>query len=122
MKFKLPRDRTIASTCGLSIGFKKGVFQLVPPAMYAEVIAAGGVSETELEDEEAAAAVAAPMSPAEREAAMFKAFEVMLVRNVREDFTAGGTPHVGSVAQLTGWPVQAKERDVAWLKFQSKDE
>ena len=52
MKFTLPRDRTIASTCGLSIEFKKGVPALVPPAMYAEVIAAGGVSEDEIPEED----------------------------------------------------------------------
>ena len=40
MRFKMHRNRTISSTCGLSIEFVKDQLHLVPPAMYAEVIAA----------------------------------------------------------------------------------
>ena len=122
MRFKLPRDRTIASTCGLSIGFKKGVFQLVPPVMYAEVIAAGGVSEEELIEEEAPAPGTAPATKDEREAAMLKVFTAIALRNISTEFTAGGVPHVGVVGREVGWTVDAKERDAAWLKFKAKDD
>jgi len=122
MRFKLLRDRTIASTCGISIEFKKGVFQLVPPAMYQEVIAAGGVSEEELVEEEAPAAGAAPATKGEREAAMLTAFAAITLRNVSTEFTAGGVPHVGVVGRETGWTVDAKERDAAWLKFKAGTE
>lgn len=119
MRFKLPRDRTIASTCGLSIGFKKGEFQLVPPAMYADVIAAGGVSEEEfLEDEKPVT----PPTEAERQAAIFKAFEAVIARAQRDDFTGGGAPNNAAVTKETGFTVATKEREAAWAKFQAKAE
>lgn len=116
MRFKLPRNRTIASTCGISIEFKKDEFHLVPPMMYAEVIAAGGVSEDEISEEELPKKVT-PESLEERKKAIFKAFETIVLRNAREDFTAGGVPHNAVVAGETGWPVGAKERDSMWVEF-----
>lgn len=117
MKFTMHRKRTIASTCGLSIEFEKGVPALVPPAMYAEVIAAGGVPETELPEDEAPEKPTTPDAVAAREKAIFAAFEKITLRNRRNDFTAGGMPHNAVLAQETGWPVEPKERDAAWLKF-----
>jgi hypothetical protein len=117
MKFAMPRNRTISSTCGISIEFKKGEYHLVPPAMFAEVIAAGGVSEEEVPESALPKDMTSPEALDEREKAMFKAFEAIVLRNVREDFTAGGMPHNTAVARETGWSVQAKERDAAWIKF-----
>lgn len=116
-KFMLPRNRTIASTCGLSIEFEKGKLQLVPPAMFAEVIAAGGVPENELTEEDLPKKPDSPDALAERKAAMFKAFEDMVARNVREEFTAGGMPHNKVLSEKLGWSVNAKERDAAWVEF-----
>jgi hypothetical protein len=118
----LPRNRTIASTCGLSIEFKKGEFHLVPPAMYAEVIAAGGVPETEIPDDEKPPAPPTPESLAEREVLLFAAFEDMAKKNARNEFTAGGMPHLGPLAQRLGFSVEAKERDAAWAKFMAKND
>ena len=118
MKFKFSRDTVVSSTCGLSVRFDKNEFHLVPPSMYGEVIARGGVSEEELAEDEVPAPAATPESAAAREAAIFKAFKAVALRNDSTEFTAGGAPHVGVVSGLTGWPVQAKERDTAWLKFQ----
>jgi hypothetical protein len=120
MKFVLPRNRTIASTCGLSIEFKKGEPTLVPPAMYQEVIAAGGVSETEIAEDEMPKGAPTPEALADREKAIFKAFEAILLRNDRNDFTAGGAPHNAVLSRETGWTVNAKERDQAWVKFQQQ--
>lgn len=120
MRFKMPRDRVIASTCGLAIGFKKGEFQLVPPAMYAEVIAAGGVSEDEIPDDELPEKPPTPEDLAEREKALFAVFTKLATRNQRNDFTAGGMPHLSVLAKEIPWEVTAKERDAAWTKFLSK--
>lgn len=123
MKFAMPRNRTIVSLCGLSIEFKKGELTYVPPAMYAEVIAVGGVPENEIEEDELPPAPATPAELIEREAKMFSAFEAIVLRGNRDDFTAGGVPHNSVLARELGWSVQAKERDAAWVKFQaSKDE
>lgn len=117
MKFMLNRDRTISSLCGVSIEFKKGELHLVPPAMFAEVIAAGGVPETELSDDEMPPGKPTPAQLDEREQQMFAAFQVLKDRNARDDFTAGGVPNNFALARELGWSVQAKERDVAWVKF-----
>lgn len=122
MRFVLSRNRTISSTCGLSIEFKKGELKLVPPAMYAEVIAAGGVPETELAEDELPPVGVTPEALAEREAAMFKAFQSIATRNAREEFTAGGMPHLAVVAKETAFAVSAKDRDAAWVKFMAKED
>lgn len=120
MKFMLSRDRTIASTCGLAIEFKKGELHLVPPAMYAEVIAAGGVPESELADDELPQKAATPEALEDRKAKIFAAFDVIAKRNAREDFTAGGMPHNAVLARETGWAVAAKERDATWVEYLAK--
>lgn len=117
MKFVMPRNRTLASTCGLSIEFKKGELTLVPPAMYAEVIAAGGVPESELSEDELPKGKPTPEDLAEREAQIIKACEKLFTANVRDDFTAGGVPTLPALGRELGWTPAAKERDTAWVKF-----
>lgn len=117
MKFVMARDRTIVSTCGLSVAYKKGEPALTPPAMYAEVIAAGGVPEEEIPEGEMPPARPTPDQLAEREKQMLQAFDVIVRRAVREDFTAGGVPHVTVVAAEVGWTVQPKEVKAAWVKY-----
>lgn len=120
VKFVMHRDKTIASTMGLSLAFEKGVPMAVPPYMIQEVIAAGGVPESELTDEEVVALTSnEPTDKDERQAALFAAFEDMVLRNVREEFTAGGAPHTSVLTQKLGWSVQAKERDLAFAKFKA---
>lgn len=118
MKFVLHRNRVVASTMGLSIHFKKGEPSYVPPFMYPEVIAAGGVPEEELDDDDLK--TGNPNKPSDPDAqtlAIFEVFEKLALRNVREEFTAGGQPHLSVLAKELGWNVTAKERDVAWAEF-----
>ena len=118
MNFVLHRDRTIASVMGLSIEFLKNVPTFVPPFMYQEVIAAGGVPESELTEAELTAGnPAEPLDPVNRKAALVAAFEKIVLRSVREEFTAGGAPHNAVLAKELGWSVHAKERDIAWAEF-----
>jgi hypothetical protein len=120
MKFVLHRTRTIASTMGISIAFEKGVPHEVPPFMYPEVIAAGGVPESELTDEEATGKTGTePADADERKIALFDLFEKLVLRNVREEFTAGGAPHASVLLKELGWSVAAKERDAAWAEFKA---
>lgn len=113
MRFTFQRDRMISSTCGLSVSFKAGVPQLTPPAMYQEVLAAGGIPEGEI-----------PLEPKQtdedREALLFAAFEDIVKRNDPKDFTAGGMPHSAVVSEKVGFQLTAKERDVAWGKFRNQ--
>ena len=87
--------------------------------MYAEVIAAGGVPESEIPDDEMPKGAKTPEELIEREAAMFKAFEAIVLRGTREDFTAGGAPHSSALSRELGWTVNGKERDAAWAKFKA---
>jgi hypothetical protein len=121
MKFVMHRNKTVASNMGLSINFEKGVPQHVPPYMYKEVIANGGVPEDELTEEELNPGNPnEPREVADRKAALFVAFDKIVLRNEREEFTAGGTPNTGVLSRELGWTVNAKERDVAWQEFKVK--
>jgi hypothetical protein len=123
MKFVLNRSRVMASTCGLAVEFVKGEPTHVPPAMYAEVIAAGGVSEEEIDLEpKGADANAEPVDPTVRQADIFKAFETITLRGRREDFTASGAPHAKAMSTILGWTLQNKERDTAWTAFKTKED
>jgi len=118
MKFIFFRDKTVASTSGHTIGFKKGEPTHVPPEAIKDVIAAGGVPEDEeFDPDPKPEGVIEPSDPVERQAAIFKAFETIVKRGRREDHTAGGTPHQKALAAELGWPLQAKERDAAWVAF-----
>lgn len=118
MKFVMPRDRIVASVKGHAIQFRKGEPTHVPPELYDEVSAAGGVPEEPLPEEVIdPARVVEPSDSVARQIALFDAFEVIVLRARREDFTAGGMPHIAVVSSQLGWPVSAKERDLAWGEF-----
>lgn len=123
MKFVMQRNRVVASVMGLAIEFEKGVPVSVPPYMYNEVIAAGAVPESELSDDELKTGNPdEPIDPAKRKAAVIDAFNLIVLRNVREEFTAGGMPHQSVLAKELGWSVSAKERDVLWAEFKAGTE
>lgn len=117
MKFMMHRNRTVVSTCGLSIEFTKGELTHVPAVMYAEVIAVGGIPENEIPVDDLPKTPPTPDQLADRERLMIAAFKVIVDRNSRADFTAGGMPHNAVLARELGWAVQTKERDAAWVKF-----
>lgn len=120
MKFMLNRDRTLATTKGHTLEFKKGQLVHVPPECHQEVIAIGAVPEHELEEEEKVVG-ARPEDPIEAEKALFAVFKDMVLRNERKEFTAGGVPHPKAIEKYLGWTVDAKERDQMWQKFQQAD-
>ena len=118
MKFIMHRNKTVASVMGLAIAFEKGVPMQVPPYMYQEVLAAGGVSEDELVEDEVLAQVSSePSDPGTRKNALFDAFDKIVLRNTREEFTGAGIPHAAVLTKELGWAVNAKERDAAWIEF-----
>ena len=114
MKFKLPYDRTLVSTCGISIEFKANEYHLVPPAMYQQVRDAGGVPDG---DEPTLTSGAVPSDVIARRAALFIAFKTIVARNVRDDFTAGNMPNAAAVTREIGWAPQPKEHLQAWNLF-----
>lgn len=116
MKFTMSRDRVVASTMGHSIRFEAGVPQFVPPGLYGEVMAAGGVADDEV-PEGTKPTSTEPVEPHEREAAMFAAFEKIALANKSGDFTAGGTPRDKAMTRELGWGPEASETATAWKKF-----
>lgn len=125
MKFVFPRDRVVSSVYGHVIHFRKGVPTHVPPEMHREVAAVGGVpedgAEFDFDPEPQAKGVIEPTAPDERRAAIFAAFEAMVLRGKREDFTAGGQPHPKALARELGWSLSNKERDLEWVAFQTAE-
>lgn len=117
MKFTMQRDRFVASTLGHAIEFKKGVPTYVPPELHQEVMNLGAEPEDEL-PVDVPVSTGIPSDPIERTAAINAAFTAIVLRNVREEFTAGGAPHSKAIALELGWPLDARERDTAWEAFQ----
>ena len=121
MKFVMMRDRTVTSSLGHAIEFKRGVPTHVPPALYKEVLAQGGVSEDELPEEDTGKKTIEPTDPGERSELIREAIKIIVERARREDFGATGAPQVKVLATELGWPVNAQERDIAWAEHQAAD-
>lgn len=123
MKFIMHRDRVVASTMGHAIRFEKGQPTHVPPELYREVIAAGGIPEEELPDDDDTGKLGSdePHDPDAREKELFAAFEALIERAKREDFTASGAPHTKALQEVLGWKVEGKERDQAWAAFNTRN-
>lgn len=117
--FVLNRDKTVVSTMGHAIEFKKGVPTHVPREMWADVQAIGAIPEEDLPEEEKKTDNA-PNDPAERETLIFAAFEQIVLGNKREDFSGTGVPHAKTLEKVLGFKVDNKERDQLWHKFKTK--
>lgn len=121
MEFVMQRNRTVVGL-GHAIAFEKGEPTYVPPEMYDLVAQAGGVSVDELPDEDDKPKLpVAPTDPNERAEAIQTAIKMLVERNGRDDFTAAGAPHLKVMAEILGFTIDAKERDVQWAAFQAAD-
>jgi hypothetical protein len=117
MEYIAPRKMTVASVSGRSVEFEKGKPTYAPPQMHAELIAVGIVPAEDIPEVVVDGPVE-PTIPAEREAALFAAFEKISLRGRREEFTAVGVPHSAVLTKELGWSgLSGKERDAAWAKF-----
>lgn len=120
MNFILMRNRTFATLSGHSIAFKKGEPTYVPPEAHKEVIGIGAVPEEDIEEPEA------PVSkeitdPAERQKAIFDAFDNIVLRARREDFAASGVPSQKAIEAELGWPLaHQKERATLWEQYKAE--
>jgi hypothetical protein len=119
-EFTLNRNYTLRSTKGHIINFKKDVPVSVPGKLVADAVAIGAVAvdpQTPLPAGETDYVAPVVLTGADREAKIRAAFDAVLARNQRNDFTASGHPHVRAVSQLLGFDVDAKERDKLWQEF-----
>jgi hypothetical protein len=115
--FTLHRNHVLRTTKGHSIGFVKGERTWVPPACVPDAVAIGAVSEDEIDLLPTEAAPAAPMSPDKRNELLCAAFDKLLLRNERGDFSASGLPNVAKLKELCGFEVTNRERDAAWTAY-----
>ncbi len=119
MEYISSRDITVASVSGRSVAFKKGVPTYAPDQMHAELIRHGIVPTEEIPEPEDDGGVKEPTVPADRQAAVFAAFEKVILRGKRGDFAGTGAPHAAVMSKELGWSLDGKERDVLWQAFQS---
>lgn len=115
----LNRDYVLVTTKGHVIAFKKDEPIDVPQAVVADALAVGAMPADKeavkvLED---AKEEKAPLTLEEREEAILKVIPGMLEANVRESFTAAGTPHAKAVSELVGFKTSAKEVSAVWDKY-----
>ena len=118
MNFVLNRNRTLASATGHSIEFKKGVPVHVPPEVYDEAVSIGAVPEDELPESDAPTSNE-PADATERQTAIFAAFESIMARGRRDDFSATGAPSGKALNTELGWPVPTRERASTWEAFKA---
>lgn len=122
MKFVLNRNYVLASVMGHSIRFEKGVPTHVPSECHREAVAIGAISEEEIEMEDKKPEdVQEPTDPEVRRKAVFGAFEQLVLRNSRDDFTAGGAPHGKAIKAILGWALNNRDRDALWQEFQTAE-
>jgi hypothetical protein len=119
MDYIAPRDMTVASRSGRSVGFKKGIPTYAPDQMHAELIAVGIIPAEEIPEPEDTGGIKEPVVPAEREAEVFAVFERLVLRNKRGDFAGTGAPHAAVLSKELGWSIDGKERDTLWQKYQA---
>lgn len=119
MNYIAPRTMTVSSVSGRSVEFVKGEPTYAPPQMHAELIQQGIVPAEEI-PEPVVNPNNEPTVTAEREAALFAAFEAIILRGKRGDFAGTGVPHGAVLAKELGWSaIDGKERDAVWQKFQA---
>lgn len=119
--FTLHRNHTLRTMKGLSFQFVKGEPLFIPPHCVPDAVAIGAVPVDESVDViEKEYLPPPPMTMEERETKIFAAFDQLIARQDRGDFTASGLPHVKKLYDILGFELSNKERDAAWQDYQQR--
>lgn len=121
-KFTLNRNLTLHSVLGHSIRFVKGEPTFVPTPLIPEVVALGATAvdnEPGIEVPEEKPVVREP-DEQERGLAILAAVELIIERNNRMDFTAGGSPTAKAVEKIVGFDVYTREVNAALQDYRNK--
>ena len=114
--FKLNRNYALSTTKGHSVNFKKGERTWVPDAIVADALAVGAIAETPVdvlpEDKDKPVII-----PAQRKELVFAAFEKLLLRANRGDFSASGHPHPRKLEEILGFDVPQRDRELLWEEY-----
>jgi hypothetical protein len=117
--FTLHKNYILRTTHGHSIGFVKGEATYVPPLCVPDALSVGAVPVDGIESVDPEEVEVAPLSPSERKAAVFKAFDTMSKRGERMDFNASGLPNNKRIPALTGFEITTNERDAFWTEYKA---
>lgn len=116
--FTLHRNFVLRTTRGHTIRFEKKRATHVPNECVNDAVGIGAVPVDNdvnvLGDEEE---VQVSLTPEERKAKVFEAFDIMVAREERGDFTASGVPNAKRLPPLTEFEVTSKERDSFWMEY-----
>lgn len=115
--FTLHRTFILRTTKGHSIHFEKGKATWVPPICHEDVVAIGAVPQEDVDVLPPENTPKSELTPEQREAKLFDAFEILLARNDRGDFTASNQPHIKKLQPIVDFEVSIPERDEAWRKY-----
>ena len=120
MKFVMQRNHTVTAA-GHAVKFTAGKAVHVPPELHRTVIGEGAVVSEE-EDEavdfsDAPAAQGAPENAAERAELIRMALGDIRSADMRENFTANGSPKVKAVGKIVGFDVSAHEINDLWSEM-----
>ena len=114
--FTLNRNYTLSTTKGHSVNFKKGERTWVPQSIVAEALSVGAIPEVPIdvlpEDKDTPVVV-----DAKRKEVVFAAFEKLLLRSNRGDFTASGHPHPRKLEEIVGFDMPQRERETLWEQY-----
>lgn len=127
-EYVLNRNHVMRSLLGRSIAFEKGQPTYVPPELVREALEIGaepvGVENFDRASAMLGEEVDTPqpefMSPDELVASLKKAFAQIEAKNIRNDFTAGGAPHLKSIEKILGYQPTVRERDEAWRLYKAE--
>ena len=116
------RDYIMSSMSGHCIRFVKGEKTYVPPHLHAQAASVGAqfVSDVALASAFPESKAPPPvLSLSERERKIMAAFDVMIARNTRGDFTASGRPSSSVVARLSDVSgIDSREVEELWIRYQ----
>lgn len=115
----LNRNYVLRSLAGRSFEFRKGQPIDIPEICYKEAIAIGatpadGSDPNVLEDDKINRA---PSDPTTRRNDVMKAILHIVQKNDRQEFSAGGVPHVDAVKAFVGYSVGREEIQTVWLAY-----
>jgi len=110
------RNVTLASTLGHIINFHKDEPVAVPAILVKEAAGMGAVpvDGSDPHAEPVSNEPAQPVSPSDRLVAIREVIDLMVETNMREDFTASGTPKLSQVSDAVGFKVDRTEVARAW--------
>jgi hypothetical protein len=119
-QFTLHRNHILRTTLGHTLKFEKGVPLEVPAMCVPDAIGIGAVPVEGIESVDPEEVETVPLTPAERKAEVFRAFDVMAARGERIDYTASGVPNAKRIPGIVGFEITTKERDTYWNEYQAE--